>query len=99
MLEITIIRNEGWFGKLRAAKILADDVEIGKVKSGETISVQVPDNSTSLTAKIDMSRSNSYPVSNVANGQTIYLNSWFTLHPLKNLGILPLPFALEDEPR
>ena len=58
----------------RTARIMADNVEIGRVKSGETVDVQVPDHSTNLYAKMDWGRSNPYPVSNVKDGQTIYMN-------------------------
>ena len=78
---------------------MADNVEIGRVKSGETVDVKVPDHSTNLYAKMDWGRSKPYPVSNVKNGQTIYMNAWFTLNPLRNIGIIPIPVALEDEQR
>ena len=96
---ITVARNKGWFGRIRTASIMADDVEIGRVKSGETANVQVPDHANSLYVRMDWGRSSAYPVSNVKDGQTIYMNAWFTLNPLRNIGVIPIPFALEDKPR
>ena len=99
MASITVTRNQGWFGRFRTAKIMADDVEIGQVKSGETIEVDVPDNSTNLYAKMDWGRSQPYPVCNIKDGQTIYMNAWFTLNLMRNVGLIPIPVALEDQPR
>ncbi len=99
MPTITVIRNKGYFGYIRTAKIMADGVEIGRVKSGETVDVHVPDLSTNLYAKMDWGWSNPYPVSNVKDGQTIYMNAWFALNPLRNIGVMPIPIALEDAPR
>ena len=78
---------------------MADDREIGRVKSGETVNVRVPDDSTNLYAKMDWGRSQPYPVSSINDGQTIYMNAWFTLNPLRGLGVIPIPICLEDQPR
>ena len=99
MRTITVTRNRGWYGRIRTAIILADDVEIGRVKSGETVNVEVPDHANNLYVKVDWGRSSPYPASNLKEGDTIYMNAWFTLNPLRNLAILPLPIALEQQPR
>ena len=99
MRSIVVTRNNGWFGRIRAASIMADDVEIGQVNSGESVEVQVPDDSTHLYAKMDWGKSLPYPVENLTDGQTIYMNARLTLNPLRSFGILPIPVSLEDEPR
>lgn len=78
---------------------MADDLEIGRVKSGETVNVHVPDGSTNLYAKMDWGRSEPYPVAKTNDGQRIYMNAWLTLNPLRNIGLIPIPVALEDQPR
>ncbi len=99
MRTISVARNKGWFGRFRDATILADDVEIGRVKPGKTVNAQVPDDANNLYAKMDWGRSSPYPVINIKDGQTIYMNAWFTLNLLRNIGIIPIPIALDDEPR
>ena len=99
MASITVTRNHGWFGRIRTARIMADTLEIGRIKSGETVSVQVPADSTNLYAKMDWGRSKPYLVSNTYDGQTIYMNAWFSINPLRNIGLIPIPVALEDLPR
>lgn len=95
---ITVTRNNGAFGRIRTAKIMADNIEIGQVKCGESVNVQVPDDSTNLYAKMDWGRSLPYPVSNITEGQEVYMNAFFTFNPLRSLGIMPIPIVLEDEP-
>ena len=99
MKKINITRNKGWYGRFRTALILADDVEIGRVKSGETVSVQVPNHSTNLYVKMDWGLSEPYSACGIQSEQTIYMNSWFTLNLQKNIGANAIPIALEDEPR
>jgi len=99
MASVSLRRNKGWFGRLRIAIIMADDVEIGRVKSGETVELHVPDGSINLYAKMDWGRSHPYPVCNIREGQTIYMNAWFTLNPLRNIGLIPIPITIEDQPR
>lgn len=99
MPKVTITRNDGWFGRIRTAKIMADGLEIGQVKSGESVEVQIPDRSENLYIKMDWGRSKPYPVSGIKDGQTIYANAWFTLNPLRNIGIISIPIALEETHR
>ena len=99
MLTITVTRNKGWYGRIRTAKIMADDEEIGQVRSGESVNVQVPAHSKNLYAKMDWGRSTPYPVSNITDGQTIYMNAWFTFNLLRGIGVAPIPIAFEEKPR
>lgn len=57
MRTLTITHSKGWYGRFRAAKILADDIEIGSVGSGETIDVQLPDQTRNLYVKMDRGHS------------------------------------------
>lgn len=79
--------------------IMADNVEIGRINSGQTVTVQVPNDAQNLYAKMDWGWSPRYPAENVKDGQTIYMNGRFSLNILRNLGILPIPISLEDQPR
>ena len=72
---------------------------IGEVDAGQTVEVEVPDDSRELYAKMDWGRSETYPSDGIVDGQTIYMNAWFTFNPLRNFGIWTMPMALEDEPR
>ena len=99
MVDIKIFRNKGWFGRFRTAIIMADDVEIGRVKSGESVDVRIPEQTSHIYVKMDWGRSSPYPVNKIKHGQTIYMNAYFTLNPLRSIGVIPIPITLEDDPR
>ena len=99
MRTVSVTRNKAWYGRLRTAIVLADDVEVGRVKVGATANIHIPDQASNLYVKMDWGRSTPYPVNHIKDGQTLYVNGWFTLNPLRNMGILSIPIAIEDEPR
>lgn len=99
MTTLTIKRNRGWFGLIRSAVILADGIEVGRVKAGESVTIQLPEGTGNLSARMDWAQSRPVPVSRFKDGQVIYLNSRFTLNPLRNIGILTMPMDFENEPR
>ncbi len=97
-IEITLTRNEGWYGRFRNAQIMADKTQIGRIKSGQTIVVQVPQSAENLFAKMDWGWSPPYAIKDLRAGQTLYVNARFTLNPLKSLGITSIPITLAVEP-
>jgi len=98
-MKITIIRNKGYYGRMRTAKIMADGNEIGLIKSGETINIKIPEQANNLYIKMDWARSEPYSIDKLEEGQTIYINAQFTFNPLRSLGIMTMPIAFEDKPR
>ncbi|MEO0480493.1 MAG: hypothetical protein AAF196_13505 [Planctomycetota bacterium] len=99
MKTITVIRNRGRYGVIRKAKIMADRKRIGVVSAGGTVEVEIPAGTASLYVKMDWGRSNPFPVAELENGDTIYMNARFTVNPLRGLGIIALPIRFEWEPR
>ena len=98
-MNITIIRNKGYYARMRTARIMADETEIGLIKSGEIVNVEIPKHARNIYIKIDWGRSEFYPTSKLKEGETIYLNAWFTFNPLKKLGIMTIPIGFENNPR
>jgi hypothetical protein len=97
-VKITIIRNKGFFGRLRRAKILADDTEIGQLRAGQQVTVQVPPKAKNLYVKMDWALSLPYSLAEVKEGQIIYMNAYLSWHIGRGLGLLPIPIRLEDKP-
>ena len=98
-MKITMIRNKGYYGRMRTAKIMADGDEIGLIKSGEIVNIKIPEHANNIYIKMDWARSKPYPINKLKEGQTIYINAWFTFNPLRNLGIMTTPIAFENKPR
>jgi len=96
---LTITRNKGWFGRIRTLAIYADSEKIGEVKSGETVSVNVPKSAKEIYGKMDWGKSERLDLSFIEAGDTVYANHRFTLNPLRNLAIIAIPVRFELEPR
>lgn len=99
MKTITVTRNRGWYGRFRMARVLVDDLELGLVGAGKSVQVRIPDRAVHLFAMMDWGRSLPFPVTELQDGQTIYMNCWFTLNLLKGVGVFSIPIALERSPR
>ncbi len=98
MLTVTVTRNNGWYGRLRTARIMADGEEVGRIKSNESIDILIPPHANNLYAKMDWGKSAPYPISNLTHGQTLFMNAWFTFNLFRSLGIAPIPITFEEEP-
>jgi len=100
---LTITRNRGWYGKARAltlfAKTPSGHVKLGKVKSGQSTSVDVPQDATQIFGKMDWGQTEPYDLALVSPGETLFVNSWFSFNLAKGAGILPLPIKFESNPR
>lgn len=99
MRTITVVRNKGLYGIWRAAVLLADDVEIGRVRHGCTVEMELPEHTENLFVKMDWGWSAPYPAAAIRDGQTIYVNAWFTFKMRRLAGLELIPMAIEDQPR
>jgi len=90
--KITIFYEKGYYGRLRAVKIYVDNIEIGQLKQGQELTCELPDAANIIYAKIDWGKTDPLNVDSVYDGEQINLKSYFTLNPLRNIGIMPLPF-------
>lgn len=95
MLTITLTRNKGLYARARALQIYADDVLIGSVRSGETVSLSIPKGALEIYAKMDWAKTNSVAVSDLVEGSALEANARFTLNPLLMLGVGGIPIHLE----
>jgi len=100
---LTITRNRGWYGKARALVLFATTpsgrVKLGKVKHGQSTTVDVPQDATEIYGKMDWAKSVAMDVTFISGGETIYANLWFTINPLRIIGIPTMPCAIESTPR
>ncbi len=98
MLTVTVTRNDGWYGRFRTARIMADGEEVGTIKSGESTDIQIPPHANNLYAQMDWGKSVPYPIGHLNDGQTLFMNARFTFNLFKSLGIAPIPITFEEEP-
>ena len=100
---ITITRNRGWYGKVRSLALFAKTprgrVHLGKVASGKSVTVNVPQDATQIYGKMDWCKSVPMDLTFVSEGDTVYANLWFTLNPFRLMGIPTMPCRFESVPR
>jgi len=100
---LTITRNRGWYGAARALALFAQTpsgrVKLGKVKHGQSTTVDVPQDATQIYGKMDWAKSEPMDLAFVSPGDTVYANLWFTLNILRIFGIPTMPCKFESVPR
>ena len=78
---------------------MADGVEIARIRSGETIQVELPTDAEALYARLDWASTKPLLIKEIKDETTLYLNAGFSMNPLRSIGIMPMPLLLEKQPR
>ena len=99
MRKITLTRNKGWFGRVRALKLYVDDMEVGSIKAGETLSLDIPDGVQELYGKMDWGKTNKYSLAFIEDGDALFANGRFTFNPLRNFAIIEIPIQIQTVAR
>jgi len=94
MKRIKIIREKGFYGKLRALKLVVDGQIMGKVKQGCEVEITLPTGAQRLWGKMDWGKTAAWPVADIPDGGTLVFKAYFTLNTLRQLGLMPLPFRI-----
>lgn len=95
MRKFTIKRDTGIYGVLRDIKIYVDGLCLGKIASGQTMEFELPDDARELYGKIDWGKTNILSTQTFESGTHLKLTAWFSVNPLRMLGIQPLPVKIE----
>ena len=100
---LTVTRNRGKYGVLRALVMYArtprGKVKLGKVKHGGTVTVDVPQDAITLYGKMDWCKSAPLDLTFYSGGETVFANLWFTMNPLRMIGIPTMPCRIEAQAR
>ena len=94
MKTITIHRNKGYYGRIRALKILVDDEEVAILKAGKSTTIEVPDSAGLIWGTMDWGKTESLDLNDVKSGQSVSFDAFFTFNPLRSLAIAKLPFRV-----
>lgn len=97
MRTITLTRNKGWFGRARTLKLFVDDKEVGAVKAGKTVSLNIPDGAQELYGKMDWGKTNKYSLAFIEDGDALFANGRFTFNPLRNFALVEIPIQIQIE--
>ena len=95
MSAITLVYRKGWYARLRELRIFADDSPICAIKQGDEVEVELPEGAVHLFGKMDWAKTERFALKNISNGDRLILVPYFTINPLRMLGIMPMPIRIE----
>jgi len=96
MPTVTISRNRGAYAKMRALKIIVEGEHVASIRSGDSISVDVPSHEFEMYGKMDWAKTNVLTVHHARAGDHFHFEAWFTLNAFRNFGIPTMPVRLEQ---
>ncbi len=97
MKTLTITRMRGYFAAARKVSLYVDGEKVGQLKQRETLTLEVPDTAQVIQGKVDWAKTETFSLADVPDGAKLVVRAWFTLNPLRNLGISPIPMRIELE--
>lgn len=75
-MNIQVFRPKQFVDMSRDYKLFADDVEIATIKRGVTQTIEIPDSTINIQAKIDWCSSQTFPVTDITEKGIIIKNSF-----------------------
>ena len=79
---------------LRSLQIIVDGTVLGVIKYGETAVFESPDSGQEIWGKMDWGITPRLTLSDYAPDKTVVFEGYVTLNPLKNLGLMEMPFKV-----
>ena len=89
--------KKGWFGRIRELGIyLNGDVHLTQ---GEQVEVKIPEDIEFICGKMDWAKTEKIKIQDLSEGDCIEMAPFFTLNPLKMLGLsaLPIKFFIKNK--
>ena len=99
-MKIVLDYKKGWFGKFRKLKIyLSGDVFLTGMKQGQRTEVEIPEKTEFLFGKMDWAKTERVKIKDLCEGDCIEMVPFFTLNPLKMIGLtaLPIKFVIKNK--
>jgi len=75
-MNIQVFRPKQFVDMARDYKLFADDVEIASIKRGVTQTIEIPDSTKNIQAKIDWCSSQTFPITSLTEKGIIIKNSF-----------------------
>ena len=91
MKRIKLTRLRGYYGAARQLGIYVDGEKVGNLMQTKTLELDVPDEAEILYGKMDWGKTEMFPLQALSDGAHITVQTFFTINPLRILGIPTLP--------
>ena len=99
-MKIMLDYKKSWFGSLRELGIYLDgDVHLTGIKQGEQVEVKIPEDIEFICGKMDWAKTEKIKIQDLSEGDCIEMAPFFTLNPLRMLGLsaLPIKFFIKNK--
>ena len=99
-MKIVLEYKKGWFGRIRELKIYHDgDVHLIGMKQCEQVEVEIPEDIEFICGKMDWAKTEKIKIQDLSEGDCIEMAPFFTLNPLKMVGLsaLPIKFVIKNK--
>lgn len=93
-MKLAITRQKGFYGKFRRLKLFVDEEEVGSLREGETVGLDIPLEARILEGGMDWGRTLPIDLMQVSDGDEITFKPRFSFNLSKSLGIDALPFEI-----
>ena len=94
MRQIRIECRKGGYGIFRTLEIVVDGDNVGAVKHGQSIAIDVPDDGRQIWGKMDWAETDRLELEECGPGQSIVFHGYFTWDLLKGIGVSKMPFRV-----
>jgi len=95
MKTLHITRKRGAFAAARAMGVYVDGAKVGQIRQNDTLTIEVPDDAKAIYGKIDWTKTEPFPIDNLADGTQMVIWAWFTFNPLRMVGIKTIPMKFD----
>ncbi len=94
MKQIRVERRKGFYGIFRALGIRVDGVEVGKIRQGEVLQVEVPESSQEIWGQMDWGETIRVRLEGYEPDQIIVFRGYFTFNVSRSLAMDTMPFEV-----
>lgn len=91
MRTIKLTRKRGYFGAARQMGIYVDGQKVGNLMQTKSLDITLPDDARELYGKMDWVKTDRFDLLGIADGAHVTVQTYFTLNPLRNFGIMNMP--------
>ena len=98
-MEITVLRDRAWFGRKRELRLLVDDVEVGRLRQKQKLTLSIPAGAQRLVAVMGRGRTDPFALDGLADGATLHIGGYLTFNLLRNVGVVFLPLQIRQVDR
>lgn len=94
MRKIRIVCEKGFYGRFRALKLEIDGREVGSIRQGKSVEIEIPPDAVEIRGRMDWGKTDSLSLTHVKEGDVITFKPYFSLNFKRGLGVKNIPIRI-----